>query len=203
MKIKSCLILAALLLLPTNVLAQQTQPSDLFNQNESPVIQDVEGLRAEFKQYTQDPATKIVKFEMILTSDIDTDRLKVTWTTSGPNVFADTTQATVVATIEKGKTYTIPIELKVLGYGVNELFGKAEAVKPDSTYIATIRKDFASNESGEVLPLTEDYNQQKTLNTIKNIVLVVVIVAVILIGGFFGLKRFIKWLDKDEERDKG
>lgn len=178
---------------------------DLTTQNQTPQIQDVDGLRAEFKEYTQDPATKKIKYEMILHSNIDSDRVRITWTTTGANVFDPQDAYTIVGTsargdiaIKKGQTYSIPIVVTVTGSGVNELFGKAEAFLAQSTYIATVRKDYASNESAEVLPLTDQYNQAKTQNTILNVVLIIVIVVVILASLFFALKLFLKWLDRDE-----
>jgi hypothetical protein len=81
------------------------------------------------------------------------------------------------------------------------LFGKAEAFKPDSTYLVTVRKNFASNQSSEILPLTDDYNNSKTLSLVRTILIVIVILAGVLLGGFFGVKRFSKWLNKNEKPD--
>jgi hypothetical protein len=178
---------------------------DLTQQNQAAEVQDVESLRASFNEYTQNPANKRVKFEMVLKSNIDSDRVRITWTTQGPSIFEDQSGYTIDGNtargniaIRKGQTYTIPIEVTVAGEGINELFGKAEAFQAESTFVATVRKNYASNESGEVLPLTDAYNQAKTQNTILNIIVVVIAVVAILVAIYFALRQFLKWLDKDE-----
>lgn len=197
-------ILSLSLFTPIVVTAQ-----DLTTQSQQPEIQDVEGLRASFKEYTQSPATRKVKYEMILKSNIDSDRVRITWTTIGANIFEPQSGYTVEGTtargnisIRKGQTYTIPIEVTVTGEAINELFGKAEAFLAESTFIATVRKNYASNAEGEVLPLTAEYNQAKTQNTILNVIVIILVVVIILLSLFFALKLFLKWLDKDE-RDLG
>lgn len=178
---------------------------DLTTQNQSAEIQDVEGLRAQFVEYTQDPATKVIKFEMILVSNIDSDRVRITWNTNGANVFkpqagyeitGNTARGNI--SIKKGETYRIPISLEITGSGINELTGKAEAFLADSTFIATVRKNFATNEDAEVLPLTDSFTQARTRNLIFNAVIIILIVVAISLAIYFALKTFIRWLDKDE-----
>ena len=203
---KSLLLLVTIILIaiPGIVYAQ----TDLKNQDQAAQISDVEGLRAEFKQDVEDPSTKIVKFTMVLKSNIDSDRVRITWTTLGPNFITQDNPYVIQSNvaignivIAKGQTYNIPITIGILGDGVNELVGKAEAFKADSTYIVTVRKNYATNADSEVLPITDQYNSVKTGNTIKNVLIVVLIVAAILTAGFFGLKAFLKWLDKDERKN--
>ncbi len=193
-------ILTMSMLCPIVITAQ-----DLTTQSKAPEIQDVDGLRTEFKQYTQDPATKKVKFEMVLKSNIDSDRVRITWTTTGPNIFekqgnyvieGNTARGDI--SIRKGQTYVIPIEVTILGGGVNELFGRAEAFLAESTYIATVRKNYATNSESEVLPITDEYTSIKTRNLIITIVLIIMAVAASLVAIYLGLKQFLKWLDKDE-----
>ncbi len=198
------IVLLLTLFVPIVISAQ-----DLTTQSQQPEIQDVEGLRAEFKEYTQDPASRKIKYEMVLKSNIDSDRVRVTWTTTGANVFEAQSGYTIEGTtargnisVKKGQTYTIPIEVTVTGEAINELFGRVEAFLASSTYVATVRKNYASNAEGEVLPLTDQYNQAKTQNTILNVVVIVIVIALILVGLFVALKLFLRWLDKDE-RDLG
>ncbi len=184
------------LMVPLSVAAQDTQ--ELFNNDKAAVIEDVEGFRASFKQYTQDPTSKVVKFEMVLTANIDSDRVKITWSTSGPNFFTDKNQTVRNISVEKGKTYNIPIELTITGYGVNELFGKAEAFRTDRIYVATVRKNFGSDQDSQVLPVTDEYKSAQTAYIIKTAVLAIIVFIIVIIGIFFGVKVFIKWLNKDD-----
>jgi hypothetical protein len=46
-------------------------------------IEDVEGLRIELNQSTQDPSSKRVKFEMTLHPTVNSDRVRITWEIGG------------------------------------------------------------------------------------------------------------------------
>jgi hypothetical protein len=52
-------------------------------------IEDVEGLRVELNQYTQDPHSKRVKFEMVLLPTVNSDRVRITWEISGTSTVPD------------------------------------------------------------------------------------------------------------------
>ncbi len=190
MKLKLLLSACILTLLPFNVYAQEV---DIYEENQQAVISDVEGLRVEFKENTQNPDNKEIVYELILKSGIDSDRVKLTWSIRGSSIIKEGEEKIINTTVAKGESYTFPITLIPQGNGVSELVGKVEAFKADSSYLATVRKNFASNESSEVLPLTDSYNQSKTLSIIKNVVIVLVIVVIALLAGFFVLKKFVKW----------
>ncbi len=193
-------VLLTILLSLLTIYPVSAQDTDMQTKDQPAVIQDVEGLRTEFKQNLQDPATKIVKFEMIIKSGIDSDRIRITWTAEGSNTFVDESQTIRTGVVKKGGTYTIPIELKISGNGVHELFGKVEAFKADVSYIATVRKNFASNNEGEILPLTNEYNNAKTFNFIKTILLATIVFFATVFLLFVGFKRFVKWLNRDDRK---
>ncbi len=201
---KKFLIITVLIVSATflsfRVFAQTDASTDPFQSDQAPVIQDVEGLRADFNQETQDPESKQVTFEMILKSGIDADRVKITWTLQGSSKFVNDTDATKDITIQSGKTYSIPITILPTGYGVTELRGQAEAFKADGSYLVLVRKNFASNASQEVLPLTAEYNQAKTLSIVKTVVIVAIIFVILAIGAFLGFKKFAKWLNRNDVR---
>lgn len=183
---------------PLTVVAQTE--SELQTEDKPAVVEDVPGLRAEFVQGTQSPWSKEIKFEMKLKSGIDSDRVKITWTLTGPSNFPDTSLTSRSAVIEAGKDYSIPIVVKPVNAGVNELIGKVEAYKADGIYVVTVRKNFATNSAGEVLPLTNEYKSAKTMR----LVIIIVGGAVGSIFGifalFFGFKKFVKWLNKEDVR---
>lgn len=190
MKLKLLLSACILTLIPFNVYAQEV---DIYQENQEVEIIDVEGLRADFKEYTQNPESKEIVYELILKSGIDSDRVKITWSIKGVSKFKEGQQSVINTTVFKSQSYTFPITLIPQGYGVSELQAKVEAFKADSSYLVTVRKNYASNESSEVLPLTDEYTQARTLSIIKNVVIVLIAVVIALILGFFVLKRFVKW----------
>jgi len=169
------------------------------NIDQPAVVKDVEGLRAEFKQLTQDPDSKNATFQMILKSSIDSDRVKIEWTITGASKLVNESDKRTNLTIKKGQTYTIPITIIPQGEGVTEVFGTAEAVNVDSSYLVTVRKNFATNKNAEILPITSDYTNAKNLSVVKNIILLVVVVATILGVILLILRRITKYLKTEPE----
>lgn len=169
-------------------------------EDQAPVIVDVEGLQAEFVQYTQDPASKDATFEMVLHSNLDSDRVRISWTLTtlegSGAVFKDKSQVTTFLTIQKGQTYNIPITITPTGKGEIELLGKAESFKAGEAFTVTVKKVFETNSAGEILPLTQEYKSQRTLNLLKNVVIFMVSFLIILFLLFKGFKWFKKWLKK-------
>lgn len=170
-------------------------------------MDEISELKAELITQIQDPVSKIVEFNLKLNSNIDSDRVKLTWTSTGPNTYAEGQNYSLAGLnasgelrISKGQSYSVPVSLKIHGSGVNELIGKVEIFLTEGTKVVTVRTNFGSNTDGEVLPITEAYTQAKNLNTVKNIVTIIVIIIFVLISGYFGLKRFLKWLDSDERK---
>lgn len=169
-------------------------------QDQAPVINDVEGLRAEFKQYTQDPESKEVKFELVLKSNLDSDRVRVTWslmTLDGKgSVFKDPSQSIKFINIQKGQNYTIPITIIPTGKGEVQLLGKVESFKAGATFTVTASKVYASNTIQEILPLTNDYVSARRNVLLKNIAIFVGLFALTIFIFIRGTKQFKIWLNK-------
>lgn len=178
----------------TSLNAQTTDTTD-----QPVVIKDFDGLRAEFKQETQDPESKNATFNMILKSNIDSDRVKIVWTVTGSSKALDSKQLTMNLNIKKGGTYTVPITVIPQGEGVTEVYGTAQSVSVDSSFLVTVRKNFQTNKLLEILPLTDAYNQAKTLSNVKNIVIVLVIVSIIIGILFVAFKRFNRYIKTEPE----
>ncbi|MEO6729547.1 MAG: hypothetical protein ABIM99_06525 [Candidatus Dojkabacteria bacterium] len=157
-------------------------------------IKDFDGLRAEFKQETQDPDSKNITFNMILKSNINSDRVRIDWTLSGTSKLLNDKDKTKTLSIKQGETYTIPITITPTSEGVTEIYGTAQSVNVDSSFLVTVRKNFAFNNSLEVLPITSEYTTARTLSIVKSIVLVLLVASAILGFGFIGLKRIMKYL---------
>ena len=163
----------------------------LYQEDRPADVSSTQALEVSFKEYTQNPSTKVARFEMILKSNVDSDRVRVTWTISGQSIATNENQLIRNLTVQAGQTYSIPIDVKPLGYGVTEVYGVAKIVGADSNQLATVRKNFASNNSAEILPLTDEYNQAKVFSIIWLIVRTLVIGLVLIAVGFFGFMHEI------------
>lgn len=197
-------LLSFISLLPSfHVQAQQTGQlsQEQMTTDQAPEIIDTSALRAEFKAYTQDPKSKVVRFEMILKSQIKSDRVTVQWAVTGTSRVVDGFKTRTDLSVEPGKTYTIPIEVRTTGFGISEVYGKAEAFQAEGSSIATVRKTYFVNESGEVLPITADYTSKKNMSLVIDILIWIGIAIVAIVGGLIGFRFFVKWFNKDVVKD--
>lgn len=170
-------------------------------EDQAPIIQNSEGLRSTFVQNVQDPNSKTVVFDMVVESTISSDRVRVTWEKNGNSIFTETYPLTYTTSVQTGQTHVYSIELQVIGAGVTELIGTVRVSDLEGSAITTVRKNFVSNEEGEILPITDEYRQAKLNSQIVS-VLVWVLVLIIFFGlSFFGFRKFMIWYKKDDVLD--
>lgn len=183
---------------------------------ESKQIINAKGLRIDLKENTQDPETKIVRLDMIIYSDIDSDRVKITWTLKGNARFVNEKERIQAISIRKNNVYKIsvniiPTGVNNEGFGVTEVLGDIEAFFVNTSVVASARKIIFSNINGEVIVLKErngesiveppdEYLNAKNLINIRNILTAIIVIFVISATGFFGYKAFIKYLNTDDRR---
>jgi hypothetical protein len=177
---------------------QLDEQEEELQEGEEAEIDDFAGLRAELNQYTQNPGSKEVKFEMVLESNIDSDRVRVTWELKGRSVFAEHSDPVVEMLIEKGQTYTIPITVIPTSKGVTELYGKVQSYELGNSFVVTVRKNYASNEAGEILPISDSYKQAKLQHTFLNLFKYLVLILIAIGSAFLGLKALKSWYGRDD-----
>jgi len=178
-------------------------------------INNSEGLRIDLIQNVQDPDTKIVRFDMVINSGIDSDRVLVTWTIIGNCRFLNPNKAKQALSVKKGGTYVvsvdvIPTGITQDGFGVSEIIGKAEAFFVNTSIVSSLRKKFFSNFQGEIIILKtksdgqqvveppDEYLNAVNIRNIRNILLGILIILVAFAVIFFLGYKFLKYLNKDD-----
>lgn len=162
----------------------------------TPVFATTGTISTELKEYTQNPESKTIKYEMILNSEVRSSNVRITWSVKGNSTLVNSKQAVTRISVEAGQSYNIPIEILPAGQGTTEVTAKAEVFQVDGTLTSTVRTNFATNASSEKLPITDEYNESKTLSTIKNIVLTITTIVIVITAGYFGVKLFKRWYKK-------
>lgn len=173
----------------------------LYEENRPADVTSTQALEVTFVQHTQNPSSKVAQFEMILKSNINSDRVRVTWEVKGQSIAVNEDQLIRNLTVKQNETYSIPLDVKPLGYGVTEVYGVARVVGADSSQLATVRKNFAANNSAEILPLTDEYNQAKVFSIIWLIARTTTIVLVLVVSGFVAFKKFVSWYKTDDREE--
>lgn len=195
-----------------NIYAQDSEEIITDEENTPVEINDSVTLRAEFIENTQNPSNKNIKFEMILKPRISSDRVQVNWQLTGVSIFINPENTPLLQNLEytdtkisgnlsvvAGETYRFPITVRPTTVGVTEVYGTARLTAVDRGYLTTVRKNFVSNRSREILPITSEYKQKQTINFILTVVKIIGGIIGSLVIGFIILRAAVKWYSKDEK----
>lgn len=178
-----------------NVSAQS--PIDGVSQTEDskPVIQDVEGLRLNLVQRTQDPITGQVQMDLIIYPQVSSDRVQLSWEVAG--VSEALSPKVQVISLKAGNQYVVSFLLKPRQLGLTDVVVRVEAFAADGIYLSTARKSYGSYASGEVFPITNEYRLAQVINTARTLALI----GIVLIGAFwlgkFAYTKIQIWLKRD------
>lgn len=189
-KLVYLLAVLVLSIIPLHVLAA-TQEEQLDAVNDQVVIKDVEGLRLNLVQQTQDPGTKEVKFDLVIYSQITSDRVKVSWTVTGSSELI--TDKSENLYITPGNTYTASATIKPRTYGATKLIVVVEAYEIEGTYISTASKELGTFTNGEIYPITDEYKAAQLTYYLKFIAIIIIGILVLAVVVLLLLKRFTKW----------
>ena len=199
--IKKLIIVLILFFLVTYPVKSQDlheKQEELNENSQPPIISNSQSLQIKLKQNLQNPSNKNVTFEMIITSKVNSDRVRVSWTVQGVSIALDKKALNKDIAVRKDQTYSIPITIQPLYKGVSEVFASVRIVDADTSQVATVRKNFASNSYGDVLPITNEYRQAQILNLVWIVTRIILLIIFVIFIIFFGFKKFVKWYKKDE-----
>jgi hypothetical protein len=178
------LILASTLWLPV-----YAQPIEFDSEVK---VQDVEGIQLQLIQNTQDPGSKHVKFDLVIASQVTSDRVQVRWEVTGKSELVSGGGTTTLRVVPN-EIYTVPLVVWPREFGVTNVKAFVEAFQVDGTRVATASQTFGSYEDGEVFPPTDDHNLVKTLFFARTFALIAVAAFIAAVGGMLGWKWFRKW----------
>ncbi len=194
-------------IIPNTANAQDQQTLDELEQSvdKQPVIIDFEGLRLTLNQQDQNPGNRFIKYDLTIKSNIESDRIQLTWNVTGRSVpvewngeifdYTDPPEFTEVLNLKVGEQATRSITVLPRGLGLSKVVAVVEAFEIDGTRVATASKTFASDSQGVLLFAESSQNVTNVLYYARLIGIVILTIIVLLIAGFFGYKQFHKWLN--------
>jgi hypothetical protein len=142
---------------------------------------------------TQSPDTKHVTYHLKIVPNISSDRVEIEWAMVGASELVTPIKKKNLV-VEKGVAVTETFTIKPRVFGKTEVRAEVRAVAAANDYTVAARDEFASNNEGEIIPLSPDYQQAKTIFQIKQVVTIVAIIAIIAGIGYLAYRRFKKWL---------
>jgi hypothetical protein len=196
-------IIAVVVAFPFQVLAQTTDGQvvpDLSNnleQDTQPEIKDVEGLRLELAEQVQDPDTKNITFDIVVYSQIRSDRVQLNWSLDGAgSLVGERTQ--VSFSVDPGSVKRIPIVVRPRARGISNLRITVEAFEAQGTYLASAFQRIYSLEDGTRLPRTQPYWNLVLVSTVRSVAVFFLYIfggVLILVAGYGVFQR---WLNLKE-----
>ncbi|MBL8015146.1 MAG: hypothetical protein JNK26_03080 [Candidatus Doudnabacteria bacterium] len=183
------ILLGLLLVFPTDLVAQELSETE----STVPVIQDVDGLRLQLVQRTQDPTSGEVQFDLIVYPKITSDRVQLTWSVNGASELLSAEKQ--VLNLVAGNYQVISAVVKPRQLGVTDLLARVEGFTAGGVYLATAKKTFGSFATGEVFPLTGEYRFAQIVGGIRTLAIAFIVLILIYWIVSFARQKLRAWLD--------
>lgn len=191
------------ILLLNVVQAQDEPPTEL--EEILPVLSDP-ALELSLSQYGQEYPSKSFPVTLTVKSQIDSNKVGVDWTYSSTFLAPQNGLDTDVISVSDGGTTTFvkhfdinPKALDIPNPKNLNIGVRVRGFVADENYISTKSFIVKTNAALEILPITDEYQSDKTTGIITTTIRWIVTIVIVGAGGFFGVKRFIKYLNTEEE----
>lgn len=176
-------------------------------------VNDAKNLRLFLYQHTQNPQDKSIKFDLVINSQITSDRVQLTWFISdGPSQYLQIENQQIVQvktikqdiTLESGKQYTFSQLLQPLNRGTTQLLVQVESYSASGRVLATVSKPVWTDASINALVLSEgklvisnEYRLAQYLNYLRIFAIAGIIIVVIYYLAVWGYNWLTTWLKRD------
>ncbi len=173
-----------------------TDESDSSSSSSSSTTSSSKLLNVSLKKQTQNIFTKAEPIEITVLSEIDTDRLQISFTYDNKKLTLNEKNDGFTS-ISKNTPTTFVYSFNALVEGTSRVVVKVQAWQNEANYPVTETIDLTFDKNLEIVPQTDQY---RTNYTIYQIVMFVVVMIILVIAVFFGLKfgkRFIHWYERD------
>ncbi len=153
-------------------------------------------LTVTLKKDTQNIFTKSQPIFVDVLSQIDTDRLQISFTYDNKKLSLNE-KNDAFTSITKDALTRYVYSFTPLTEGTNKVVVKVQAWQNEANYPETETIDLVFDKNLEIVPQSDQY---RTNFTIFQIVMFIVVMIVLVVAVFFGLrfgKRFIHWYERD------
>ncbi len=153
-------------------------------------------LSITLKKDTQNIFTKSQPIFVDVLSQIETDRLQISFTYDNKKLVLNEKNDAFTSITKDALTRYI-YSFTPLTEGTNKVVVKVQAWQNEANYPETETIDLVFDKNLEIVPQTDQY---RTNFTIFQIVMFIVVMIILVIAVFFGLrfgKRFIHWYERD------
>lgn len=146
-------------------------PAITFAQEEV-IIDNSENLDIVLSYDNQSPKTKGFYLIADVASGIDSDRVVVEWILPSEIEFVDELESPYSRpTVSTGQTTQVQKNIVARYSGTYEIEAIVTAVKADVNYVSSDKIELTFNEKKEIIPMSDEYKQAKTLYQLAEAVL--------------------------------
>lgn len=187
--------------LPVVVSAQQEQTQEELTEQaeqDEVVIKDVEGLRLQVAEQTQNPETQEIIFDIVVYSQIRSDRVTMTWNISGVSQL-QSEERRLDFKLDPGDIKRFQIVVRPRRRGISQLNITIEAFEAQGTFLATASQPIYSYDGGLRLPVTGQFQTLQLVSSVKGIANTLLQVTIVLLVLRLGYGIFQAWLNRREE----
>lgn len=157
-----------------------------------PVIKDLDGLRLEIVQRTQDPTTKEVQFDLVIYPKLTSERVQLTWTVTGTSELL--TPEKVNLSIVEQNPLVVSAILKPRQLGVTEVLAKVEVFSAGGVFLATAKKTFGTFASGQVYPISNDFRLAEMVGAVRSTAIFLLVLIALYWVSMFVRNKVVAWL---------
>jgi hypothetical protein len=192
-----------ILIMPSPAFAQDSEQdsanglTDNLEEDIVPVIEDVEGLRLKLVEHSQEPDTKEIVFDIVIYSQIRSDRVQLNWSIDGVSTL-ESEGNQLSFRVDPGTVKKVRIVVKPRDRGVSNLRIRVEAFEVEGTYLATAFQRVYSLEDGTRLPRTDTYRFNQVVAMVRGVAQFLLYLFGFLLVASAGYGVFRRWLDLKE-----
>lgn len=183
------ILLLILLAFPLRILAQEAE-------KENAIEISGDSFDLEIRPLTQSIFNKSVPIKLTIKSNINTDRLEVRWQLPA-TISQKGDSSDIWGSITAGETAEVITTIVPTEPGAYTIVAEVQAWQADANYVDTISIDLSFDKHLEIQPQTEEYYRNQRYWFFAKIAIATVAIIVICVLGWFGVKKFNEWLDKD------
>lgn len=181
-------LLFILLAFPLRIIAEETE--------ENTVSVSSETFELEIHPLTQSIFDDSVPISLSIKSHIDTEKLEIRWDLPA-SISQKGKSSNLWGSIEAEETADVTTTITPSEPGTYTIAAEVQAWQADANYVDTISIDLTFDKHLEIQPQTEEYYRNERYWFFAKIGIAIVSVIIVLVAGWFGVKKFNEWLDKD------
>lgn len=162
-----------------------------------PTIKDNSQLQLALVHATQNPDTKDITYELLIYSQIASDRVQVSWRVTG-NTQLITPSNTPAFSMAKDSVRRVKVTVRPRSNGLSNIAFTVQIFEARGTVVSTANQDIFTTRDGTVFPVTPSYQTLQFVGIARSVAQAVLTLALLVFGLYILYRIFSRWLNPPE-----